>query len=122
MGLLEYPQYTRPASFRGMDVPDVLLKGVHKDIEAWRRSEALKITRERRPEMLETAPLTDADRETLRRMERADEIIRNTYRTLLTRGMKGCYVYCTDPGMKAYMGQRLLTYKERIRELKRRQT
>ena len=54
--------------------------------------------------------------------KRADEIIRNTYRTLLTRGMKGCYVYCTDPGMKAYMGQRLLTYKERIRELKRRQT
>ena len=54
--------------------------------------------------------------------KRADEIIRNTYRTLLTRGMKGCYVYCTDPGMKAYMGQRLLTYKERIRELNRRQT
>lgn len=54
--------------------------------------------------------------------KRADEIIRNTYRTLLTRGMKGCYVYCTDPGMKAYMGQRLLTYKERIRDLKRRQT
>ena len=76
MGLLEYPQYTRPASFRGMDVPDVLLKGVHADIEAWRRSEALKITRARRPEMLETAPLTESDREALAKMERADAIIR----------------------------------------------
>ena len=39
--------------------------------------------------------------------KRADEIIKNTYRTLLTRGMKGCYIYCTDPGMKAYLKRRL---------------
>ena len=77
MGLLEYPQYTRPADYRGMKVPEVLLGGVHKDIEAWRRREALEITRSRRPEMLETAPLTNDDKETLRKMERAEEIIRS---------------------------------------------
>ena len=38
---------------------------------------------------------------------RADEIIKNTYRTLLTRGMKGCYIYCTDPGMTEYLKKRL---------------
>jgi len=76
MGLLEYPQYTRPADYRGMKVPEVLLGGVHKDIEAWRRREALEITRNRRPEMLQTAPLTDEDKETLRKIERAEEIIR----------------------------------------------
>ena len=75
MGLLEYPQYTRPAEFRGMQVPDVLLKGVHRDIDAWRRCEALKITRERRPEMLDTAPLTEEDRQILAKMDRADQII-----------------------------------------------
>ena len=52
--------------------------------------------------------------------KRADEIIRNTYRTLLTRGMKGCYIYCADPGMKAYLRQRLSAYEERVRNLKRR--
>jgi len=75
MGLLEYPQYTRPADFRGMKVPEVLLGGVHADIEAWRREEALSITRERRPDMLETAPLTDSDRVSLQKMEKADAII-----------------------------------------------
>lgn len=38
---------------------------------------------------------------------RADEIIKNTYRTLMTRGMKGCYVFCTDPGMRKYISERL---------------
>ena len=75
MGLLEYPQYTRPADFRGMKVPEVLLGGVHKDIEAWRRREALEITRKRRPEMLDTAPLTDDDRECLKKMAAAEKII-----------------------------------------------
>ena len=41
-------------------------------------------------------------------LERADEIIKNTYRTLMTRGMKGCYIYCTDPGMREYIRKRLL--------------
>jgi tRNA (guanine37-N1)-methyltransferase len=49
--LLEYPHYTRPANFRGLTVPAVLLSGDHKRIEAWRRREALKRTRQRRPDI-----------------------------------------------------------------------
>lgn len=51
-GLLDYPHYTRPARFREMAVPDVLLSGHHGDIEAWRRAEALRRTQERRPDLL----------------------------------------------------------------------
>jgi len=51
-GLLEYPQYTRPAEFLGMKVPEVLTSGDHKRIEEWRRREAVKRTRERRPDLL----------------------------------------------------------------------
>lgn len=51
-GMLEYPQYTRPAEFEGMKVPQVLLSGDHKKIEEWRRAEAMKRTRERRPDLL----------------------------------------------------------------------
>ena len=61
-GLLEYPQYTRPESFRSMDVPPVLLSGNHGEVDRWRRREALQRTVERRPDLLESAPLTDADR------------------------------------------------------------
>ncbi|MGN1198721.1 MAG: DNA/RNA helicase domain-containing protein [Acetatifactor sp.] len=43
--------------------------------------------------------------------KRADEIIKNTYRTLMTRGMKGCYIYCTDEGMKKYLVNRLETMR-----------
>jgi len=51
-GLLEYPQYTRPASFRGWEVPDVLLSGNHARIAEWRRKKALEITRAKRPDLL----------------------------------------------------------------------
>ncbi len=51
-GLLEYPQYTRPAEYRGMRVPEVLLSGDHGKIAEWRRSESIKKTGERRPDML----------------------------------------------------------------------
>ncbi|MDO8535522.1 MAG: tRNA (guanosine(37)-N1)-methyltransferase TrmD [Candidatus Omnitrophota bacterium] len=51
-GLLEYPQYTRPAEFEGMKVPDVLLSGNHKNIERWRGSEALKRTTTRRSDLI----------------------------------------------------------------------
>ena len=61
-GLLEYPQYTRPAEFKGVRVPDVLTSGNHQAIAVWRRREQLRRTLERRPELLETAPLTEADR------------------------------------------------------------
>jgi tRNA (guanine37-N1)-methyltransferase len=52
--LLEYPHYTRPANFRGMCVPSVLLSGDHKNIESWRKKEALKRTKLRRPDLLKS--------------------------------------------------------------------
>ncbi len=52
-GLLEYPHYTRPASFRGWDVPPILLSGHHAEIARWRHEQALAITRQRRPDLLE---------------------------------------------------------------------
>ncbi|MGI8940699.1 MAG: tRNA (guanosine(37)-N1)-methyltransferase TrmD [Actinomycetota bacterium] len=52
-GLLEYPQYTRPAEFRGHQVPEVLLSGHHGEVERWRREQSERVTRERRPELLE---------------------------------------------------------------------
>ena len=52
-GLLEYPQYTRPATWRGRSVPDVLLSGHHENIRAWRLTQAERITRERRPDLWE---------------------------------------------------------------------
>jgi len=61
-GLLEYPQYTRPAEFDGMRVPEVLASGNHQAIAEWRRKEQLRRTLQRRPELLETAPLTDKDK------------------------------------------------------------
>lgn len=61
-GLLEYPQYTRPAEFRGMSVPEVLLSGNHQEIDRWRRHQSLKRTLERRPDMLASADLTEDDR------------------------------------------------------------
>ena len=73
-GLLEYPQYTRPADFRGEKVPEVLLGGNHADIVAWRREQSLELTLKRRPELLETAPLDDGDRALLARLKRAQEV------------------------------------------------
>lgn len=52
-GLLEYPQYTRPYEFRGKKVPDVLISGNHAEIDKWRREQALRVTREKRPDLLE---------------------------------------------------------------------
>jgi tRNA (guanine37-N1)-methyltransferase len=51
-GLLEYPQYTRPPVFEGLPIPEVLASGNHARIEAWRRAEAMRITAERRPDLL----------------------------------------------------------------------
>ena len=61
-GLLQEPQYTRPAEFRGREAPAVLLSGNHAEIARWRRQESLRRTFERRPDLLETAELTDEDR------------------------------------------------------------
>lgn len=60
-GLLEFPQYTRPRVFEGMEVPPVLLSGDHGKIRKWRREQALAITRKNRPDLLERASLTDED-------------------------------------------------------------
>ena len=68
--LLEYPQYTRPAEFRGLRVPDVLLSGHHAAIKAWRREQALRETRRRRPDLLERAAVSEDER---RRLDALDE-------------------------------------------------
>ena len=62
-GLLEYPQYTRPADYRGLKVPDILVSGHHANVVAWRREQALRRTFERRPELLKTASLTEQERQ-----------------------------------------------------------
>jgi len=64
-GLIEYPHYTRPAIFRGWNVPDVLLSGDHARIDRWRREQALLRTWLRRPDLFETALLSEEDREFL---------------------------------------------------------
>lgn len=69
-GLLDCAYWTRPAEFQGWTVPDVLLSGHHANIERARREEALRRTFERRPDLLEHAELTDADRRFLRALER----------------------------------------------------
>lgn len=55
-GILEYPQYTKPREFHGREVPEILLSGDHKKIDRWRLEEAVKITRERRPDLLDAHP------------------------------------------------------------------
>ncbi|OLS37454.1 tRNA (guanosine(37)-N1)-methyltransferase TrmD [Alkalihalophilus pseudofirmus] len=69
-GLLEHPQYTRPAEFRGMEVPDVLLSGHHANIERWRKKESLKRTLERRPDLLEERELTVEEERLLEEIKR----------------------------------------------------
>ena len=64
-GLLEYPQYTRPAEYRGKKVPEVLLNGNHAHIDRWRRQQSLKLTRQRRPDMFEKLELTREDKKLL---------------------------------------------------------
>lgn len=61
-GLLQHPIYTRPADFRGITVPEILLSGHHAHIDQWRRQESLRRTLQQRPDLLESAELTTADR------------------------------------------------------------
>jgi tRNA (guanine37-N1)-methyltransferase len=68
-GLLEHPQYTRPPAYRGMVVPPTLLSGDHKAIARWRRKEAIRRTRERRPDLLVRARLSELDQELLAEIE-----------------------------------------------------
>lgn len=71
-GLLEYPQYTRPAEFRGLSVPKVLLSGDHAQVAKWRREQAIRRTLEARPDLLEKAELTVGERELLARLRTPD--------------------------------------------------
>jgi tRNA (guanine37-N1)-methyltransferase len=71
-GLLEYPHYTRPPEFRGWRVPDILLSGDHGKIAEWRRQQALLRTKQRRPDLLKTANLSDKDRDFLQGLELED--------------------------------------------------
>lgn len=64
-GMLEYPHYTRPADFRGYTVPEVLLTGDHAAIERWRRAQSITRTFHWRPDLLHTATLSKADKDTL---------------------------------------------------------
>lgn len=68
-GLLEWPQYTRPREYRGMSVPDILLSGDHGRIRRWRRMQALRRTRARRPDLLEGRELSDEERRILAETE-----------------------------------------------------
>ena len=60
-GILEHPQYTKPFSWNGKEVPEVLISGHHANIETWKRQQSLKRTLERRPDLLEEASLTEKD-------------------------------------------------------------
>lgn len=71
-GLLEYPQYTRPSAYRGLEVPEVLLSGHHARIEEWRRHKALEKTWQMRPDLLEQAALTNADIDYLKSLEQQE--------------------------------------------------
>lgn len=70
-GLLEHPHYTRPAEFRGMKVPDVLLSGHHEKIAEWREKESLRRTWERRPDLLDGYSLTEKQKKWLEEIKKA---------------------------------------------------
>ena len=72
-GLLDYPHYTRPREYRGLSVPDVLLSGNHREIDRWRRKQALKKTVEVRPDLIDGVELSGADREILSEIKKCPE-------------------------------------------------
>lgn len=72
-GLLEHPHYTRPADFRGMKVPDVLVSGDHAKIEKWRREQSLRRTYQRRRDLLEDFPLSEEDKIILEKIKEESE-------------------------------------------------
>jgi tRNA (guanine37-N1)-methyltransferase len=76
-GLLEYPHYTRPRVFRNQEVPPVLLSGDHEKIRVWRRTQALKRTLARRPDLLERAELTEEDKRILAGFGQAECLVQS---------------------------------------------
>ncbi|UZP67220.1 tRNA (guanosine(37)-N1)-methyltransferase TrmD [Desulfovibrio mangrovi] len=81
-GLLEYPHYTRPDVFEGLEVPEILKSGDHKRIAEWRREQALKITLHNRPDILQEAPLSSNDLEILKKEDR-NRVGRNLFCALV---------------------------------------
>jgi tRNA (guanine37-N1)-methyltransferase len=73
-GLLEYPHYTRPPEFRGWVVPDILVSGDHAKIARWRREQSLRRTLKRRPDLLESAPLSESDLTALKKIRGEGDI------------------------------------------------
>ncbi|WP_026475980.1 tRNA (guanosine(37)-N1)-methyltransferase TrmD [Alkaliphilus transvaalensis] len=72
-GLLEYPHYTRPKDFNGLQVPEVLMSGNHKNIDTWRRKKSLEITMERRPDLIDGLELTKLDKKLIEEINREAE-------------------------------------------------
>ena len=77
-GLLEYPQYTRPADYCGEKVPEVLLSGDHEKVRKWRLKESLALTLKRRPDLLEKRILTEEERELLSELIEEQQMISQT--------------------------------------------
>ena len=77
-GLLDYPHYTRPADYRGMAVPEVLVNGNHEQIRRWRRKTALAKTLRNRPDLIERAPLSEEDRDLLDEIRSEFPVLRKT--------------------------------------------
>ncbi|MBI2200649.1 MAG: tRNA (guanosine(37)-N1)-methyltransferase TrmD, partial [Armatimonadetes bacterium] len=73
-GLLDYPHYTRPAEYRGLQVPPVLLSGDHEAIRRWRQAQRLRRTLARRPDLLKAEALSDEDRRLLDELDLEDEV------------------------------------------------
>ena len=69
-GLLEFPQYTRPADFRGMKMPEILLSGHHENVEIWRREQAIERTLRRRPELLENVEFTKKEKKFFEKLKK----------------------------------------------------
>ena len=72
-GLLEHPHYTRPAEFRGWQVPEILRSGNHALVEEWRRLEAIRRTALRRPELLEDLELSKKEKEYLQELQEEED-------------------------------------------------
>ncbi|MDQ4074820.1 MAG: tRNA (guanosine(37)-N1)-methyltransferase TrmD [Chloroflexota bacterium] len=87
-GLLEYPHYTRPATFRGWAIPDILVSGHHARIDEWRREQALLRTLARRPDLMERAALTEEEREWVEQ-QRATEAELDQQNAPGERGLEG---------------------------------
>src|SRR5690625_6576882 len=89
-GLLEHPHYTRPAIYKGMEVPEVLLSGNHALIEEWRKKESLKRTLNRRPDLLDDYQLTKEEKNLLNKIKNEENRSEEHTSELQSRGHLVC--------------------------------